>query len=220
MHEEVVPMELKRLRTAAVLACGGGMVVLSLSACNFSGNASASGNSPESSSAPTASAAPTSSSGKTGSGRTRSRPTTAGQGDTPSCMGSEIHAEIQVQNSMSEEQGNGTLILTNRSSETCLIPAGWAPIGTGGPNYTPLPATRTNYPGRGSTITLRPGRSAFAGMKWHTGPDCGTTSGLGVAWHSTWIPLTYKGLGGRRPPICDSLTLGTIQPSMEGVNFT
>ncbi|WP_433179614.1 DUF4232 domain-containing protein [Actinoallomurus sp. CA-150999] len=225
-------MELKRLRTAAVLACGGGMVALSLTACNFNGSASASGNSPESSSAPTASSAPTSSSRNTGSGGTRSRPTTAGQSDTPSCMGSELKAELQLQDpglnglegEMAAEKATATLILTNRSSETCYLPAGWTPLGKGGENnYTAIPATQVNFPGAGMRITLRPGSSAFAGTKWHTTKGCpgGTTDDLGVAWHSTWIPLTYHGLDdGYQPPICDSLTLGTLQPTMNGVNFT
>jgi hypothetical protein len=136
-------------------------------------------------------------------------------------MAAELRADLQVQNSNSVEKGIGILILTNRSGHSCFIPAGWAPIGTGGQNnYTPLPATRTNYPGSGSDITLRAGNSAFAGMKWHTGTGCGATSGLGVAWNSSWIPVRYLGLNGNRPPICDSLVLGTIQPTMNGVNFT
>jgi hypothetical protein len=208
-------MQLKRLRTTGVLAFGGGMIALTLTACNSNG-ASASSASPQSSSSSAAPAGlPSSASGSAKSGTT-----STGQGDTPSCMAAELHAELQVQNSNSEEKGIGTLILTNRSAHSCLIPAGWAPIGTGEPNYASLPAVRTNYPGSGSTITLRAGTSAFAGMKWHTGTGCGTTSGLGVAWHSSWIALTYLGLNGHRPPICDSLVLGTLQPTMNGVNFT
>lgn len=212
-------MQLKHLRTTGVLACGSGMFALALTGCNFNG-VSASSNSPQSSSSSaTPAGLPSPASGSPKSGTKRDT-TPTGQGDTPSCMAAELHAELQVQNSNSEEKGIGTLILSNRSGHSCLIPAGWAPIGTGGPNYTPLSATRTNYPGNGRTITLLAGGSAFAGMKWHTGTDCGTTSGLGVAWHSSWIPVTYLGLDGNRPPICDSLVLGTLQPTMNGVNFT
>ncbi|MGH3381156.1 MAG: DUF4232 domain-containing protein [Actinoallomurus sp.] len=210
-------MEFKRLRIITILACGGGMAALALTGCDANGklSSSAASSSPDSSRSPSV-AASVKSGGDKG-GKTRS----AGQSDTPSCMAGQLHADLRVQNSNSEEKGIGTLILTNRSGESCFIPAGWAPIGTGGRNnYTPLPATRTNYPGSGRTITLRPGTSAFAGMRWHTGTGCGTTTGLGVAWNSSWIPLTYVGLGGRRPPICDSLVLGTIQPTMNGVNFT
>lgn len=120
---------------------------------------------------------------------------------------------------MSEGEGKGTLILTNRANESCFLPAGWAPIGTGAPEYQPIPATRTEHPRSGRTITLAPGRSAYAGMKWRTGAGCGVTSGLGVAWHSSWIPLTYVGLNGHKPPICGSLVLGTLQPSENGVDF-
>jgi hypothetical protein len=136
-------------------------------------------------------------------------------------MAGQLHAELQVQTSNSEEKGLGTLSLTNRSGESCFLPAGWTPIGSGGPHeYTQIPARRTAYPGGGTTITRHPGTSAFAGMRWHTGTGCGTTTDLGVAWHSSWIPLTYLGLNGRRPPICDSLVLGTLQPTRNGVNFT
>jgi hypothetical protein len=111
------------------------------------------------------------------------------------------------------------LILTHYRGHSCLIPAGWAPIGDRGPNnYVPFPGTRTNYPGAGRSIALAAGRSVYAGMKWHTG-NCGTTD-IAVAWGNSWIPIKFQGLNGHKPPICDSLVLGTIQPSMEGVNFT
>jgi hypothetical protein len=215
-------MEFKKMRITAALAFGGGIIAISLTGCNVSGNASSS-DSPQSSSGSTTPAASASSAGGSAksAGGTGRGAAPVSRGDTPRCMAAELRADLQVQNSNSEEKGIGTLILTNRSGHSCLIPAGWAPIGTGGQNnYTPLPATRTDYPGTGMNITLRSGGSAFAGMKWHTGAGCGTTSGLGVAWHSSWIPVRYLGLGGRRPPICDSLVLGTIQPAMQGVNFT
>lgn len=214
-----MPMELKRLRITAALACGGGIIALTTTGCNVSGNLSSSSSS-QSSASPTPVGSASSAGGSAKSKGGGTTPVGHSNEDTPRCMAAELRAEIQVQNSMSEERGNGTLILTNRSNHRCLIPAGWAPIGTGGPDYTPLPVTRTNYPGPGMNITLGSGRSVFAGMKWHTGPDCGTTSGLGVAWNSSWIPVRYLGLDGQRPPICDSLVLGTMQPAMQGVNFT
>ena len=204
-------MQFMHLRTTAALACGGGLIALALTGCNASGKAS------------TASAANGTHDKTAGAAYTS-------QGDTPSCMASELNAELQLQSpdsSSSEEEAEkatATLILTNRSGETCYLAAGWTPLGKGGRNnYTAIPSTRVSYPGAGTTITLRPGRSAFAGTKWHTTKGCpgGTTDGLGVAWHSSWIPLTYHGLDdGYQPPICDSLTLGTLQPTMNGVNFT
>jgi hypothetical protein len=147
----------------------------------------------------------------------------AGQGNTPTCLAADMNADLLIQNSNSVDKGIGTLTLTHmtHTGRSCLIPAGWAPIGTGGPNnYTPLPATRTNYPGTGRNIILPAGQSVYAGMKWHTGTGCGTTTGLGVAWGNSWIPIQYHGLNGHNPPICDSLVLGTIQSTMDGVDFT
>ncbi|GAA4630991.1 hypothetical protein GCM10023196_058600 [Actinoallomurus vinaceus] len=218
-------MQFKRLRMTAALACGGGMVALALTGCNIDSKVStSSGSTSSGSSAKTAPAANGTPSGKAAAAHTD-------QGDTPSCMASELKADLQIQDpgsgleaEMAAEKAIATLTLTNRSSETCYLPAGWTPLGEGGRNnYTAIPATQVSYPGAGMTITLRPGRSAFAGTKWHTTKGCpgGTTDGLGVAWHSTWIPLTYHGLDdGYQPPICDSLTLGTLQPTMNGVNFT
>ncbi|MCO6005373.1 DUF4232 domain-containing protein [Actinoallomurus purpureus] len=213
-------MQFKRLRTTAALACGGGMIALALTGCNADGTASVA----SSSSAKTAPAA--------NSTHDQKSAAYTGQSDTPSCMASELKADLQLQDPESNgleaelkaEKAAATLILTNRSGEICYLPAGWTPLGKGGQNnYTAIPATQVSYPGAGTRITLRPGRSAFAGTKWHTTKGCpgGTTDDLGVAWHSTWIPLTYHGLDdGYQPPICDSLTLGTLQPTMNGVNFT
>ncbi|MEV5704730.1 DUF4232 domain-containing protein [Actinoallomurus sp. NPDC052274] len=87
-------------------------------------------------------------------------------------MASELNADLQIQDPSSNglgaeleaEKAIATLTLTNRSSETCYLPAGWTPLGEGGRNnYTAIPATQVNYPGPGMTVTLRPGRSAFAG---------------------------------------------------------
>ncbi|MCO6000175.1 DUF4232 domain-containing protein [Actinoallomurus rhizosphaericola] len=217
-------MQFKNLRTTAALACGVGMAALALTGCNVDGKVSAA-------SGPSAQTAPSSSatgSAATGTHNGKAVAAHPDQGDTPSCMASELNAELQIQdpgsNREEAEKAIATLTLTNRSGETCYLPAGWTPLGKGGRNnYTAIPATQVSYPGPGMTITLRPGRSAFAGIKWHTTKGCpgGVTDGLGVAWHSTWIPLTYHGLDdGYQPPICDSLTLGTLQPTMNGVNFT
>jgi hypothetical protein len=210
-------MQFKNLRTTAALAFGGGMVALALTGCNVDGKVSTTSGS----SANTAPPANSTHDGKAAAAHTD-------RGDTPGCMASELNADLQIQdpgsNESEAEKAIATLTITNRSSETCYLPAGWTPLGEGGRNnYTAIPATQVSYPGPGTTITLRPGRSAFAGTKWHTTKGCpgGTTDGLGVAWHSTWIPLTYHGLDdGYQPPICDSLTLGTLQPTMNGVNFT
>jgi hypothetical protein len=227
-------MQFKRLRTIGALACGGGMIALALTGCNANASASGSSDSPPSSSgsaAPEQSTSPTSDSNPTApttapttAPSTGGEPTMpASQGNTPTCPAADMHADLLIQNSNSVDKGIGTLTLTHmtHTGHSCLIPAGWAPIGTGGPNnYPPLPATRTNYPGTGRNIILPAGQSVYAGMKWHTGTGCGTTTGLGVAWGSSWIPIQYHGLNGHTPPICDSLVLGTIQPTMDGVNFT
>lgn len=213
-------MNLTRSRTTVTLT-GAGMAALTLTACHTGGSAASA--SPPSPSRTVAAA---------GSSPTKDQPAKshpakshaplyapdAGSGGTPGCMAGELRADLQVRTSNSEAKGVGTLILTNRSHQSCHIPAGWAPIGSGGPNdYTSIRATLTSYPDRGQPLTLHPGDSAYAAMRWHTAPGC-TTSGLGVAWHSSWIPLSYHSLNGRKAPICDYLVLGTLQP--KAVDFT
>jgi hypothetical protein len=210
----------KSLRTATVLACGGAMVALALTGCKaeVGGGSAAPTTSANSSAQPSSNGSGQASGGTSGSGGGSKAP--VGQTGAARCLSTELRADIQAQESHSEEEGFGTLILTNKSGRTCLIPSGWAPIGSGGPNYQALTATRENYPGPGTNITLRSGRSVFAGLKWRTSPDCGATSGLGVSWYNSWIPVRYLGGPTGKPPICDSLSLGTIQPIMNGVNFT
>jgi hypothetical protein len=212
----------KRLRAATVLACGGAMVTVALTGCKaeVGGGSAAPSTSANSSAQPSSSGSGQASSGTSGSGGGGGSKAPVGQTGAARCLSTELRADIQAQESHSEEEGFGTLILTNKSGRTCLIPSGWAPIGSGGPNYQALTATRENYPGPGTNITLRSGRSVFAGLKWRTSPDCGATSGLGVSWYNSWIPVRYLGGPTGKPPICDSLSLGTIQPIMNGVNFT
>ncbi|GAA4509168.1 hypothetical protein GCM10023191_069990 [Actinoallomurus oryzae] len=213
-------MQFTNLRRAAAIACGGGMIALAMTACNADNNASKASNS--SGAAGKASSVANSTHDK-GPGAAY-----AGQDDTPACGASELRGYLQLQDSGSEQgdEAIATLTLTHAdwASESCYLPAGWVPIGKGGPHdYTAVPSTRVNYPGPGMTITLRPGGSAFAGIKWHTEKGCpgGATSDLGFAWGATWVPLTYSGLDdGYQPPICDDVTLGTLQPTMNGVNFT
>jgi hypothetical protein len=209
-------MNLTRTRTTVTLA-GAGMTALALSACHASGASTASGSSP-SPSRTVAAAGKSSTKDHAAKSHDTDGAPDAGSGGTPDCMAGQLRADLRIRTSNSEAKGIGTLVLTNRSEQACHIPAGWAPIGSGGPHeYTPIPATRTSYPDRGQPLTLHPGDSAYAGMRWHTDAGC-TSSGLGVAWHASWIPLTYHALNGRKAPICDHLVIGTLQP--KAVNFT
>lgn len=205
-----------RVRTTAVLA-GGGIAALALTACQANDASPAAASSPSRTVAAAGKAPAVQH--HTDKGRATDDAPDAGQAGTPGCMAGQLRADLRIRTSNSEAKGVGTLVLTNRSHESCHIPAGWAPIGNGGPHeYKALPATRTSYPDRGQPLTLHAGDKAYAGMRWHTEPGCGNTSGLGVAWHSSWIPLTYHALNGRKAPICDVLVIGTLQP--KAVNFT
>ena len=199
-------------RTTVTLATAG-MSALALGACRADDGASTASDSPPSPSHTVAAA------GSSSTKHDTAKSHHTGSGGTPDCMAGQLRADLRIRTSNSEAKGVGTLVLTNRSHESCHIPAGWAPIGSGGPHeYTAIHATRTGYPDRGQPMTLHAGDSAYAAMRWHTGPGCGNTSGLGVAWHGSWIPLKYHPLNGRTAPICDYLVIGTLQP--KAVDFT
>jgi hypothetical protein len=202
-------MKLSRVRTIAALTCGGVIAVPLLTGCNSDDKA-----------APSGAPADTVSAGVGGGNNVKKSsgaPLPASKGGPAVCRADQLKAEIQEQDSDTASTGIATLILTNRSSADCVIPAGWVPIGHGGPRYTALASTRVRYPGGGQNVTLRPKTSVFAGMKWRTSPACTQATHLGVAWWGSWIPAGYAGDKGLL--LCDSLTLGTIQPTMNGTNF-
>lgn len=213
-------MNLTRSRTTVTLT-GAGVAALALTACHASGSA-ASDSSPSPSRTVAAAGSSSTKDHAAKSHDTDNAPDAGSggsSGGTPSCMAGQLRADLHIRTSNSEAKGVGTLTLTNRSHQSCRIPGGWAPIGSGGPHeYTAIPATRTTYPDDGQALTLHAGDSAYAGMRWHTAAACGKTSGLGVAWYSSWIPLRYHSLNGRKAPICDHLVIGTLQP--KAVDFT
>ncbi|GAA1878171.1 DUF4232 domain-containing protein [Actinomadura bangladeshensis] len=139
------------------------------------------------------------------------------------CTAAQLRAEMQEQQSDSEEKVLATLMLTNKSGETCLIPAGWAPLGlggAGGPYYSSAEGARENHPGPGVNITLRPGRTVFAGLRYGTSPDCPSAGGWAVSWRGGWVPVDASWQNGPREMCPGTLSQGTLQPSMNGVNYS
>ncbi|MFC4909067.1 DUF4232 domain-containing protein [Actinomadura gamaensis] len=141
-------------------------------------------------------------------------------GTAAHCESAALGAEFQRQPWSGRGHVFATLILTNRSAKPCTLAAGWATFGKGaGGKFTELRTTRAEMPGEGSTITLKPGTSAFEGVKYDATDGCPSIGGFGVRLRGGWIDVRTPG---RRAPIplCpDSFTAGTIQPAMNGVNF-
>ncbi|RJL27190.1 DUF4232 domain-containing protein [Bailinhaonella thermotolerans] len=222
-------------RPRVTLTGGALLLALALAGCQASGGAPAPAGAPGTVSA-TASAAdpagspagrPAESPAGIAAGEPPSGPTTAppadraGKGGPAPCRAAALRAETQEQESDSEEKVLATLILTNTSAAPCHIPAGWAPLGGGAPGaYRALPAERREHPGPGVATTLKPGASVFAGLLWGTGPDCPGPGSLAVSWNGSWIPVESRWTNGPRPACEGTLVLGTLQPIMNGVNFT
>ncbi|OLT29853.1 hypothetical protein BJF79_40125 [Actinomadura sp. CNU-125] len=145
----------------------------------------------------------------------------AAAADGSRCRASELGADLQEQPTGGGFKTLGMLMITNTGDRDCALPAGWASMGvrTGG-DYAAIRTTRANHPGAGMRITLRPGRTAFAGLRWTSGPgDCQTVQGFGVSWYGSWLPVETSWLEGPRALCGNSLTQGTLQPSRQGVNF-
>lgn len=207
-------------RSLLALAGAGLALALSVTGCRVSAHVGGTG--PASGSSP---GTGTGDDSGTGSGTS---PNTRPTGQPPvaavaRCTAAQLRAEMQEQQSGSEEKVLATLMLTNRSGQTCLIPAGWAPMGlggAGGPYYSAVQSERENYPGPGVNIILRPGRTAFAGLRWGTSPDCPSAGGWAVSWRGSWLPVNATWQNGPRDLCPGTLSQGTLQPVMNGVNYS
>lgn len=136
------------------------------------------------------------------------------------CSQAELGAELQRQPWSKQGHEFATLILTNRASKPCTLAAGWAGFGKGrNGRFEDLRTTRAKMPGEGVTITLKPGTSAFEGVKYDATAGCPSIGGFGVKLHGGWIDVRTPGQRGPVVLCPDSFTAGTIQPVMNGVNF-
>ncbi|MEU5691844.1 DUF4232 domain-containing protein [Actinosynnema sp. NPDC020468] len=163
-----------------------------------------------------------SSSGSTsGAATTTGRPTTtAGQPST--ATDAAVRAELTMQGS--DKPGVGLLTVTNDGSAPVTV-RGWPR-----PTFTDLsgapaeiPVEQVAVPGEGPSITLEPGRTAFAGVALSTGDD-----GTAIDTMAVEVPgagtarVTFVGTDGR--PVTDpsrlkvsGVRVGTLQPAAQGV---
>jgi hypothetical protein len=133
-----------------------------------------------------------------------------------------LRASIQNQASPGAGLAAASLHIRNASSNACVLPPGWAPVGVGAPDYQPTNATQVNHPGPGTRIKLQPGGGAWAAMKWRTGDECSAIGDdtFAISWDGTWIPAPYSPGPDGKLPFCDGMTIGAIQPTLTGINFT
>ncbi|NKZ05567.1 DUF4232 domain-containing protein [Actinomadura latina] len=207
-------------RSLLMLAGAGLALTLSVTGCRVGAHV---GNTEPTTGSDAGSTGGPGSAGTAGTSSGQSPAAQAPAASVPRCTAAQLRADMQEQPSDSEEKVLATLMLTNTSGRTCMVPAGWAPLGlggAGGPYYSSAEGARENYPGPGVNITVRPGRTVFAGLRYGTSPDCPTAGGWAVSWQGSWLPVNASWQNGPREMCPGTLSQGTLQPSMNGVNYS
>jgi Protein of unknown function (DUF4232) len=138
---------------------------------------------------------------------------------------STIKADLQMQ-----QEGSAMVMLTNTGSRPCAV-NGWPAVRMLSANGEELAARarKANQPGPASRIVLKPGATAFSGLKWKS-CDKSQTSCTVVSSFSIGAPGSTRrvnahltGVAGGNQQVIDipiaarSLQAGTLQPSSQGV---
>lgn len=141
------------------------------------------------------------------------------------CHTSELKADIQLQ-----KPGSAMVILTNKGSRICTV-SGY--LGYGGlradNSALSIPTVRRAFPGASIRSTLKPGRSAFSGLKW-TSCDkgqvsCNVLAGVQITPPNETTRFTANVLGLNGQPVQQltvspaGFVVGSLQPSNQGVVF-
>ncbi|MDH6132161.1 hypothetical protein P3T37_001546 [Kitasatospora sp. MAA4] len=157
------------------------------------------------------------------------KPTAAGTARASDrCHTGDLRADIQLQLGGT---GSAMVMLVNKSARTCTVD-GY--LGYGGlladNSRVTVPTTRSPYPGPPSLITLKPGTTAFSGLKWSTcdkgDVSCKVLAGVVVTPpdETTQLTANVLGLDGAMLPqlLVSSAGFieGSLQPSNEGVVFS
>ncbi|MFC5182809.1 DUF4232 domain-containing protein [Actinomadura harenae] len=214
-------MKPRTVRTSVTLAGGAAAVAVALAGCGDTKAGSTASGTSKVTSSPGASGGAGASGGKAGPETVPSH-VKAGErgGNAGRCASAQLEAGWQQQPWSKDGHVYATVILTNRSSKPCTLAAGWATFGKGASGrYEELRTTRAKVPGAGTTITLKPGTSAFEGVKYAVTKGCPTIGGFGVRVHEGWNAVHVPGRHGPVTLCPDSFTAGTIQPVATGVNF-
>ncbi|MDN3292538.1 DUF4232 domain-containing protein [Streptomyces ficellus] len=157
--------------------------------------------------------------------RASAAPAAAGTG-VARCRAAQLKADIQIQ-----QEGSAMLMLTNKSARTCTVKGYPAYSGLAADN-SPLSVRtkRVAHPGAPMLVTLKPGRTAFAGLKWTScdkaDEKCNVLSGVVVTPPGDKAGITATVLGTDGKPVKETLevsaegfTTGSLQPASQSVLF-
>ncbi|MFD9125474.1 DUF4232 domain-containing protein, partial [Kitasatospora sp. NPDC059571] len=140
------------------------------------------------------------------------------------CRTTELKADVQLQGT----PGSAMVMLTNRGDRTCTV-KGY--LGYGGlladNSRSDVATTRVPQPGAPVTVTLKPGTTAFSGLKWtlcdKADASCQVLAGVVVTPpdETTQLTATVYGTDAKTvlqlPVAKAGFTVGTLQPSSQGV---
>ncbi|GAA4997315.1 DUF4232 domain-containing protein [Kitasatospora paranensis] len=172
--------------------------------------------------APGAGTASASAAGRSDSAATAGASATATGPDR--CHASELKADVQLQGT----PGSAMVMLTNKGDRTCTV-KGY--LGYGGlladNSRVDVATARVPRPGAPVTVTLKPGTTAFSGLKWtlcdKADATCQVLAGIVVTPpdETTQVTATVYGTDAKTvlqlPVAKAGLTVGTLQPSSQGV---
>jgi hypothetical protein len=134
-----------------------------------------------------------------------------------------FRADLTVQRA-----GLGLLALTNASKRAVTV-RGWATVRfyNAADELLAVPVKKVNVPGAGPSISIGPGETAFAGVRWQAGDKANpktfvaTTLRLTPPSGSAPVVVNVIGMNGETDPGAEfdltSAEIGTLQPSSQGV---
>jgi hypothetical protein len=197
-----------------VLPVLAGTVLVGIAACGS--GTSASGSSTTTSATTTATAPATSTSNQVAAAPVTSNTKAA-------ATSGQFTVDLTIQ-----QDGLGLLAITNGGKTKATID-GWPTVTfLNAANETlTVPVNKVNIPGAATAITLAPGESAFAGVKWTDGDKASTSTFVATTIKVTppgsTTPLVANVIGtdGKKQSYYEfditSVQVGTLQPSTQGV---
>ncbi|WP_221325745.1 DUF4232 domain-containing protein [Actinoplanes sp. L3-i22] len=181
-----------------------------------------------SSAAPASSAAaPTATTGGTPA-TAKTKTTGAAQTGTKAaaCRSADLKTAIALQPDGTATAQKAMVVLTNDGKSACTLD-GWVAISlvNAADEVVAVPTKKVNQPGPAEAFTVKPGTSAFAGIKWVPCDKADGSCGVGNTMRynleaSTDGPVaTLEGFPAaeRSGITMKSLQIGTLQPSNQGV---
>ncbi|MDY7090721.1 MAG: DUF4232 domain-containing protein, partial [Actinomycetota bacterium] len=149
-----------------------------------------------------------------------------GKATKRACANDDVTVEVALQPSQGDGAQRGLVAVTNRSATDCTVD-GRASISlrNAADEVVDVPVTQVNQPGSAAPIVLKPGTSAFEGIKWvpcdKDDVNCGAGNTLSFNLQASTDGPAADLVGFPAPEkhniTMKSLQVGTLQPATQGV---